>query len=315
MSGGHDHDHVHGHWVTEDSDFGKLWIALLLLGGFMVVEVVFGIVAGSLALLSDAAHMLTDTGAIALSLVALRLARRPAAGAMTFGLKRAEILSAHANGLTLLILAAIILVEAIRRLFSPPEVEGGLVLAVALAGVVVNIAATMALARANRQSLNVEGAFQHVLTDLYAFLGTAIAGAVILLTGFERADPIASLLVAALMLRSSYGLLTASGRVFLEAAPKGVDPEEVGRAMVAVPGVVEVHDLHVWEVTSGFPALSAHVTVARDLDCHQKRREVEEVLRDRFGLDHTTLQVDHEPRTLLELEVADGLADPPPRPA
>lgn len=315
MRGGHDHDHGHGHGVTEDSDVGKLWIALLLLGGFMVVEVVFGIVAGSLALLSDAAHMLTDTGAIALSLVALRLARRPAAGAMTFGLKRAEILSAHANGLTLLILAAIILVEAIRRLFSPPEVEGGLVLAVALAGVVVNIAATMALARANRQSLNVEGAFQHVLTDLYAFLGTAIAGAVILLTGFERADPIASLLVAALMLRSSYGLLTASGRVFLEAAPKGVDPEEVGRAMVAVPGVVEVHDLHVWEVTSGFPALSAHVTVARDLDCHQKRREIEEVLRDRFGLDHTTLQVDHEPRTLLDLEVADGLADPPPRPA
>ena len=311
MSGGHDHGHGHG--VTEDSDVGKLWIALLLLGGFMVVEVVFDIVAGSLALLSDAAHMLTDTGAIALSLVALRLARRPAAGAMTFGLKRAEILSAHANGLTLLILAAIILVEAIRRLFSPPEVEGGLVLAVALAGVVVNIAATMALARANRQSLNVEGAFQHVLTDLYAFLGTAIAGAVILLTGFERADPIASMLVAALMLRSSYGLLTASGRVFLEAAPKGVDPEEVGRAMVAVPGVVEVHDLHVWEVTSGFPALSAHVTVARDLDCHQKRREVEEVLQDRFGLDHTTLQVDHEPRTLLELEVADGLADPPPR--
>jgi cobalt-zinc-cadmium efflux system protein len=311
VSGAHSHGHGHDHGVSADADTGKLGIALGLIVGFMLLEVVVGMLASSLALLSDAAHMLTDAGAIALALVALRLARRPAGGAMTFGLKRAEILSAHANGLTLLILAAVILVEAIRRLVSPPEVEGALVLGVALAGIVVNVAASLVLARANRQSLNVEGAFQHVLTDLYAFIGTAIAGAIILTTGFERADPLASLLVAALMLRSAYGLLRASGRVFLEAAPEGIDPRDVGQAMIAVAGVVEVHDLHVWEVTSGFPALSAHVTVGRDCDCHDARRAVEEMLHARFGLDHTTLQVDHERRDLLEIEVADGLAGSP----
>jgi cobalt-zinc-cadmium efflux system protein len=312
VSAPHAHGHDHSHGVSADADTGKLAIALGLIAGFMLVEVVVGVLASSLALLSDAAHMLTDAGAIALSLVALRLARRPAAGAMTFGLKRAEILSAQANGLTLLILGAIILAEAVRRLVSPPDVEGGLVLAVALAGIVVNVAATLVLARANRQSLNVEGAFQHVLTDLYAFIGTAIAGAIILTTGFERADPLASILVAALMLRSAYGLLRASGRVFLEAAPEDVDPEAVGRAMLAAPGIVEVHDLHVWEVTSGFAALSAHVTVREDRDCHDARRSLEALLHDRFGLHHTTLQVDHERSTLLELEVADGLAPPAP---
>ncbi|HEU4657078.1 MAG TPA: cation diffusion facilitator family transporter [Capillimicrobium sp.] len=319
MSAVHDHGHGHAghsHGVSADADTSKLAIALVLIGGFMVAEVVVGVLARSLALLSDAAHMLTDAGAIALSLVALRLARRPARGAMTFGLKRAEILSAQANGVTLLVLAVLILVEAIRRLVSPPEVEGGLVLAVALAGIVVNVAATMVLARANRQSLNVEGAFQHVLTDLYAFIGTAVAGAIILTTGFERADPLASILVAALMLRSAYGLLRASGRVFLEAAPEGLDPDEIGRAMVAVPGVVEVHDLHVWEVTSGFPALSAHVTVRKRTDCHEARRELETMLHDRFDLHHTTLQVDHEDG-LLDLEVAEGLGggvqEPPAR--
>jgi cobalt-zinc-cadmium efflux system protein len=300
--------------VAADADTGRLAIALGLIGGFMALEVVVGIVASSLALLSDAAHMLTDAGAIALSLVALRLARRPAGGAMTFGLKRAEILSAQANGVTLLVLAGLILYEAVRRLLAPPEVAGGLVLAVALAGIVVNVAATMVLARANRQSLNVEGAFQHVVTDLYAFLGTAIAGAMILLTGFQRADPIASLLVAGLMLRSSYGLLRASGRVFLEAAPEGLDPGEVGRAMAAAGSVVEVHDLHVWEVTSGFPALSAHVTVGADADCHAARRAIEALLHERFGIEHTTLQVDHEGGELLALEVAEGLGSEPAPP-
>jgi cobalt-zinc-cadmium efflux system protein len=314
VSSTHAHSHHgHDHGVSADADSSKLAIALGLIVGFMVVEVVVGVIASSLALLSDAAHMLTDAGAIALSLVALRLARRPAAGAMTFGLKRAEILSAQANGVTLLVLALVILVEGIRRLISPPEVEGALVLVVALVGIVVNIAATLVLARANRQSLNVEGAFQHVLTDLYAFIGTAIAGAIIVTTGFERADPLASLLVAALMLRSAYGLLRASGRVFLEAAPEGVDPDDVGRAMVSIPGVVEVHDLHVWEVTSGFPALSAHVTVGADVDCHASRREVETMLHDRFGVDHTTLQVDHETSDLLAIEVADHLSEPPRR--
>jgi len=312
----HDHDHAghghagHSHGVSADADVRKLVVALALLGGFLVVEVVVGIIASSLALLSDAGHMLTDVAAIGFAIVAVRLAARPAKGAMTFGLKRVEILSAQVNGLTLLILAVIILVEAVRRMFDPPQVEGGLVLAVALLGVVVNIAATWVLARANRQSLNVEGAFRHVLTDLYAFIGTAVAGAVILATGWERADALASMLVAALMLHSAYGLLSASGRVFLEAAAVGSDPVQSGQAMVATPGVVEVHDLHVWEVTSGFPALSAHVMVKEGADCHGIRRELEAMLHTRFSIDHTTLQVDHEGGELLRLEVADGLAPP-----
>jgi cobalt-zinc-cadmium efflux system protein len=297
------HSHAgHSHGASADADRRQLTIALVLILGFMAAEVVTGIVANSLALLSDAAHMLTDAAAIALSLVAIRLASRPAAGTMTFGLKRVEILSAQANGITLLVLAAIIAIEGVRRLFDPPGVDGALVLVVALAGIVVNLAATAVLARANRQSLNVEGSFQHLLTDLYAFAGTALAAAIILLTGFDRADAIASLLVAALMLHSAYGLLRDSGRVFLEASPKGVDPDRIGRTMAAQPGVVEVHDLHVWEVTSEFPALSAHVTVAPDADCHRARLELAELIEREFGIHHTTLQVEHEPRRLVQIE-------------
>jgi cobalt-zinc-cadmium efflux system protein len=293
--------HVHG--VSADADRGKLAIALALIAGFMVVQVVAGILASSLALLSDAAHMLTDAGAIGLSLVALRLARRPAAGPMTYGLKRAEILSAQVNGATLLVLGLLIVYEGIRRLVDPPDTEGAIVLAVAMLGVAVNLAATWVLGKADRRSLNVEGAYQHILTDLAAFIFTALAGAVILLTGFHRADGIASLVTAAIMLRAAYGLLRASGRVFLEAAPEGLEPDRIGRAMLAEPGVREVHDLHVWEVTSGFPALSAHVLVGRDTDCHAARRGLEARLHADFGLDHTTLQVDHEGGDLLDIEV------------
>jgi cobalt-zinc-cadmium efflux system protein len=297
--------HTHpgpSHTPAADADRGKLWLALALILGFMSAEVVAGILANSLALLSDAAHMLTDAAAIALSLAAIRLARRPAGGAMTFGLKRAEILSAQVNGVTLLVLAALIAYEGVHRLIDPPGVDGGLVLAVALAGVAVNLAATAVLARANRRSLNVEGSFQHLLTDLYAFIGTAIAAAVIILTGFDRADPIASLLVAALMLRSAYVLLRESGRVFLEASPRGLDPDAIGRRMAAQPGVAEVHDLHVWEVTSEFPALAAHVTVAADADCHRIRLELADLLERQFGVRHSTLQVEHEPDALVQIE-------------
>jgi cobalt-zinc-cadmium efflux system protein len=297
------HSHAgHSHGVSADADRAKLRIALALILGFMAAEVVTGIIANSLALLSDAAHMLTDAAAIALSLVALRLAERPAGGTMTFGLKRVEILSAQVNGITLLVLAALIAIEGVRRLFDPPGVDGSLVLVVALAGVVVNVAATAVLARANRQSLNVEGSFQHLLTDLYAFIGTALAAAVILLTGFDQADAIASLLVAALMLYSAYGLLRDSGRVFLEASPNGLDPELIGRRMAAQPGVTEVHDLHVWEVTSQFPALSAHVIVAPDADCHRARLELAELIEREFDIHHTTLQVEHEPERIVQIE-------------
>lgn len=302
----HDHgpSHAgHGHGVSPDADVRRLSSALGLIVAFMAVEVVSGILASSLALLSDAAHMLTDATALGLSLVAVRLAARPARGALTFGLKRAEILSAQFNGATLLVLALLITYEGVRRLVSPPKVLGGAVLAVALVGIIVNLAASALLSRANRQSMNVEGAFQHVLTDLIAFIATAIAGGVILATSFRRADGIASLIVAAIMLRAAYLLLRDSGRVFLEAAPKGLDPGEIGRSMVAYKGVTEVHDLHVWEVTSGFPALSAHVLVGSQDDCHATRRGLEHLLLERFNLEHTTLQVDHAGGELVSIEV------------
>jgi len=301
MSGHHDHDHGHSH-APADASAARLRIALGLLLGLMAVEVAAGIAASSLALLSDAAHMLTDAGALALALVAIRLSKRPAEGAMTYGFRRTEILSAQFNGATLLVLGLLIVVEGIRRLFVPPEVEGAVVLIVALVGVVVNLVATVVLHGADRSSLNVEGAFQHVLTDLVAFIATAIAGLVILLTGFDRADGIASLFVAAVMLRAAWGLLRESGRIFLEAAPRGVDVDAIGRDMVAQPGVTEVHDLHVWEVSSGFVALSAHIQVGRDNDCHAARRSLERLLHDGYDIEHTTLQVDHEGGDLLQIE-------------
>jgi cobalt-zinc-cadmium efflux system protein len=317
MSAGHDHGHDgghedghghaghhHHHAPTADADLRWLALALALIAGFMVVEVVGGILASSLALLSDAAHMLTDAAAIGLALVAARLAARPAAGRFTFGLGRAEILSAQVNGAALLVLAGVIAIEAIRRLFAPPEVDGAFVVVVGLAGAAVNVAAAWALGRAQRRSLNVEGARQHVLTDLYASLGAAAAGAVVLLGGWDRADGVAALFVSILMLRSGWGLLRDSGRVLLEGAPKGLDPDAIGRAMAAEPGVVEVHDLHVWEVTSGFPAIAAHVMVRAGDDCHAVRRRLQRVLDGRFGVTHVTLQVDHAPEAgrLLEIE-------------
>ena len=237
--------------------------------------------------------MLTDAGALLLALITLRLVRRPAAGNLTFGLRRMDVLSAQANGATLLVLGLLLVYGGIRHLISPPSPNGTVMLVVALVGVVVNVVATQQLARANRSSLNVEGAFQHLLTDLFAFLLTAVAGIVIITTGWARADAVAALVVAAVMLRSAVSLLRASGRVLLEIAPAQVEVDEIGRTMAAHTGVVEVHDLHVWEIGSGFAALSAHVLVDPAADCHGIRRELEALLRERFGIDHTTLQVDH----------------------
>jgi cobalt-zinc-cadmium efflux system protein len=305
----HSHaSHSHSHAIAPDADSRRLAGALGLIVAFMAVEVTVGVLAHSLALLSDAGHMLTDAGALGFSLLALRLAARPPAGAMTFGFRRAEILSAQANGVTLLILAAFIAYEAIRRLFAPPHVHAAPILIVALVGILVNLAAVWLLAGAEHRSLNVEGSFQHVLTDMYGFIGTALAAGVILITGFQRADPIVSLLIAALMVRSGYSLVKASGRIFLEAAPEGLDPRSVGQALVAQAGVVEVHDLHVWEVSSGFPALSAHVLVAAERDCHEARRAMAAMLGERFGIEHTTLQVDHVSSGLLEIETSPSLS-------
>jgi cobalt-zinc-cadmium efflux system protein len=302
MAHSHDHHgHGHDHGVSAETAIRPLAIALTLIVGFMGAEIVLAVVAHSLALFSDAAHMLVDAGALALSLWAAKLAQRPAGGGMTYGFRRAEILAAQANAVTLLLLGALIVVEAIRRLESPPEVRGGLVVATAVAGAVVNVLALWQVARANRRSLNVEGSFRHLLTDLYAFAGTALAGLVVWTTGFERADPIASLAVAASMIGTAWPLLRRSGRVLLEAAPEGVDPDEVAGAMRAHTGVTDVHDLHVWEISSGFPALSAHVLVGRNEDCHAIRRELEAILHERFGLDHTTLQVEHTAERLHDI--------------
>jgi cobalt-zinc-cadmium efflux system protein len=292
------HSHAHRH---DTDDARRLWIALGLIVLFMAGEVVVGIVGNSLALLSDAAHMLTDAGALVVSLVVLRLAAQPAGGNRTFGLRRSEILSAQANGAALLVLAFLIVYGAVRRLIDPPDANGGAMLVVALVGIAVNVVATWQLAGANRRSLNIEGSFQHLLTDLFAFIATALAGAVILAAGWVRADPIAALVVAALMLVAAWRLLRASGRVLLDIAPAGMSVEEIGNAMASYPHVVEVHDLHVWEVTTEFPTLSAHVLVEPGADCHEIRRELERLLRERFGLEHTTLQVDHASAKLVQI--------------
>ncbi|MBN9112333.1 MAG: cation transporter [Pseudonocardia sp.] len=306
---GHGHGHGHGHGVSANADRRWLTIALVLIAGFMVAEFVVGLIAGSLALLSDSAHMLTDAASIVLALIAIRLAARPATGGYTYGLRRAEILSAQANGITLLLLAVWFVYEGITRLIDPPPVEGGPVLITALVGIVVNVAATWCISRANRSSLNVEGAFQHILNDLFAFIATAIAGVVLVTTGFTRADAIAALVVAALMIKAGWALVRESGRIFLEAAPRGTDPDALGAELVAVPGVAEVHDLHLWEITSGEAALSAHVMVRLEDDCHEVQKAVEDILRTRHGLRHTTLQVDHaEPGVDDHCEEAHGTA-------
>lgn len=273
-------------------------MALVLVVGLMAGEIVAGLIAHSLALLADAGHMLTDGAALAFALVASAMAARPAAGRWTFGYSRLEILAAQANGITLGLLAIWIVWSAIHRLIDPHEVRGGLVLVVALAGALVSLLATLVLARASRESLNVRGAFLHVATDVAAFGATALAGGLILATGWNRLDPIASLGVALLMVWSSVQLLRESTTIFLERAPSDADPEAIGRALVGDRDVVEVHDLHVWTVTSGFPALSAHVLVSPDADCHGARSRLARMLADRFGVTHTTLQVEHaEPAT------------------
>jgi cobalt-zinc-cadmium efflux system protein len=300
----HAHLHAHGGDGTDRArDRRALGIALGLILAFMAGEIVAALLAGSLALLADAGHMLTDAAALGGALVAARVATRPARGAWTFGFGRVEILAAQANGATLLVVALLIVYSAVRRLIAPPHVHGLVVLVVALVGVAVNLVATAALSRASRESLNVRGAFLHVATDLAAFVGTAAAGALVLATGWNRFDPIAGLLVAALMMRSSWSLLRESGRIFLEGSPAEIDPAEVAAALAGDGEVREVHDLHVWTVTSGFPALAAHVLVEPGADCHEARRRLERVLVTRFGLRHTTLQVDHVARRSQDVEL------------
>jgi cobalt-zinc-cadmium efflux system protein len=292
-SGAH-RSHAHSHGMSDGADSRYLAIALALILGLMLVEVIAAVFSGSLALLSDAGHMLTDVGAIGASLWAIRLAARPAAGSWTFGWKRAEILSAAVNGITLLVIGTLLGFEAVRRLLDPPVVNGAPVLVVALLGVVVNLATVWVLARANRSSLNVEGAFQHLLTDLYGFIATFIAGGVIVLTGFARADATASLIVVGLMFHAAWGLLRDSGRILLEAAPAGVDLDEIRGHLRGNDHVLDVHDLHVWTVTSDLPALSAHVVVDdacfHDGHTPQLLDQMQDCLVGHFDVEHSTFQ-------------------------
>lgn len=297
----------HAHAMSPDGDRRYLWAALLLMAAFMVGEVVVAFASGSLALLSDAGHMLSDVGAIGASLWAISLAARPATGVWTFGWKRAEILSAAVNGITLLVVSGIVGYEAIRRLVDPPPVEGGPVLVVALVGVAVNILAAWILAKANRSSLNVEGAYQHILTDLYGFIGTVIAGIIILTTGYTRADSIASLAVVGLMLHAAWGLLRDSGRVLLEAAPEGIDLEQIRGHILENEHVHDVHDLHAWTITSNLPTLSAHVVI--DDSCFADRHaprlldELQACLGGHFDVEHSTFQLEPASHAAHEAEM------------
>ncbi len=304
MSVAHDHiahgyGHQHQHRLRADRR--ALGTALVLIAALMVGEIVAGLLAGSLALLADAGHLLTDSAALGFALVAASMAARPARGRWTFGYSRLEILAAQTNGITLGVVAVWVVWSAIHRLVSPHEVRGGIVLVVALSGAIVSLLASLVLARASSESLNVRGAFLHVLTDVAAFAAAALAGGLILATGWDRFDPIASLAVAASMLWASWRLIRESTAIFMETSGS-IDPAEVSRALRSEDDVVDVHDLHVWTVTSGFPALSAHVLVGHDADCHAARMRLERLLAARFALRHTTLQVEHAPQGRLRGE-------------
>ena len=287
-----DHEHAHGDH-GRGADRRALAIVFALTSTFVVAEVLGGLLTGSLALLADAGHMLSDALSLGIALFAVWLAGRPATPNRSFGYKRAEILAALFNGATLVAISIWIFVEAYGRFFEPPEILGGWMLAVAALGLVVNVAGVMILWRSGGESLNLQGALRHVMADVLGSVGAIAAALVILATGWWYADPIISVLIGLLVLGSSWRLVRDSINILLEGTPSGIDAGEVGRSMVGVPGVSEVHDLHVWTITSGYPALAAHVLVGRDEDCHARRRDLEEILAREYGIEHTTLQVDH----------------------
>ncbi len=301
---------THGHDGHDHRSAGTraLVLVLALTTAFTVVEVVGGLWTDSLALLADAGHMLSDNLSIVLALGAIWLARRPSTPRRSFGFQRAEILAAFVNGLALVLISLWIVIEAVRRLDDPPEILAGWMLAVALGGLAVNVAAALILLRSGRETLNVEAAFRHVLADLLGSVGVIVAAVVILLTGWTEADPIVSIVIAALIVWSAWGILRDSTAILMEATPGGIDARAVGRSIAEMPGVTNVHDLHVWTITSGFDALSAHILVARGDDCHARRREIEQMLEREYGIEHTTLQVDHAADELLAVGRVDQRA-------
>lgn len=290
--GGHSHGgggHSHGQGANKKA----LAVVLALTTTYMFAEVIGGFITGSLALLADAAHMLSDNVALGLALFAFWLAAKPPTPNRSFGYKRAEILAALFNGVTIVAISIWIFYEAYQRFQDPPEILGGWMMVVAVIGLVVNLAGMIILQRSAGENLNMQGALRHVLADLLGSVGVIAAALIILVTGWSYADPLISVFIGVLVLFSSWKLLRDSVSILLEGSPPGVDAEQVGKKMADVEGVEEVHDLHIWMVTSGFPALAAHVLVGKDDDCHQKRRDLEELLYREFDIDHTTLQVDH----------------------
>lgn len=299
---GHGHAHHHHHPHHHGADAGRtLTAALVMNAGYTALQVVVGVLAGSVALLADAGHNLSDVLALGVALGAVWFARRPATPRRSFGYRRAEILAALVNALSIVAVSGIILYEAIRRLTDPPDVPGGWLMAVAAGGIAVNALSAWIIHRAGRgrDDLNLRASFLHLAGDALASLGVLIAGALVLAFGWRIADPVIAIAIAGLIAASAWGVLRESVLVLLEAAPRGTDPEAVGAALAAAGGVVEVHDLHIWSVSSDFPAISAHVVVTHDSDCHRVRRELEELLAHRFGIAHSTLQMEHrQPRLL-----------------
>jgi cobalt-zinc-cadmium efflux system protein len=287
----HDHQHDHG---PEGANARRLAITLALVLVYMGVEVVGGLLADSLALIADAGHMFSDAGALGLTLFAMRFARRPATAQRTYGSYRAEILAALVNGATLVAVALYIFVEAFERIRTPPEVQGGLLLAVAFGGLLVNAAGLWILHTGNDANLNVRGAWLHVLTDALGSLQAIVAGALIWAYGWNWVDPLASLLIGLLVIYSSWSLIRQSVAVLMEGAPGHINVDEVRSALLDLPQVSNVHDLHVWTITSGFVALSAHVTCL-GANHDALLRDARAMLAQRFGIRHTTIQIDRDP--------------------
>jgi cobalt-zinc-cadmium efflux system protein len=299
------HGHSHALDARREDSSRRMWVALAINGVLLLAELVGGLLTGSLAVLADAGHLLSDVGSIVLALIAARLASLPASGQRTFGYQRSEVLAALVNGLLLVAVSVGIAWAAIGRLSDPPAIDGAGVLALGLLGLAGNLAATVVLARGQREDINLEGVLRHSVADALGSLGVVVAGAFVLLGGSDIVDPVVGLLIAALVLASSWRLIKEPFEVLMEAAPVGLDVDQIGAAICREDGVRSVHDLHVWTVTAGFGALAAHVVVSRDCDRDLVRRRLELTLTESFGIEHTTLQMEEEAdQALLRVENA-----------
>lgn len=293
MGGGHSHSHHH-HGAAGGGNIRRLSLTLGLAAVYTVAEVIGGLVTGSLALLADAGHMLSDVGALALSLFALWIARRPATSRRTWGYYRTEILAALANGATLIAISVYVFFEAWERFRNPPEVDAPVMMAIAVGGLLVNLAGLWILAGGRDESLNVRGAWLHVLTDALGSVQAIVAGALIWAFGWAWADPLASVLIGLLVIYSAWALLRDAVAILMESAPAHIDVDEVRDTIISLPGVLAVHDLHVWTITSGMESLSAHLVVKDGTEGRTLLSHVRSTVHDRFGIDHITVQLEPE---------------------